>query len=345
MMDWLIIGLLAMGAFSVSIILSQQFSRSDSSVYILDYPNERSLHDRPISRSGGLAILASIIIFGSLVAYYYPSWVLIGPVMGMLVVAIVSFFDDRFSVSPRYRLAAHVVASLAVIISGVFLYRLEFPGFAWELPPAAGMAISFLFVVWMINLYNFMDGMDGFAGGMSVFGFGAFAVLGWLANEYSFFAISLIITMASAGFLILNFPPARIFMGDAGSSTLGFLAAVLSLWGSQSGIFQFWIALLIFSPFLVDATVTLIRRLLQGEVLWTPHNTHYYQKLVQAGWGHRKTVLVEYAIMFGCIITGLYCVQASITAQTAALTVWALFYIISCVLVSWYFSRRKNQRL
>ena len=94
-------------------------------------------------------------------------------------------------------------------------------------------------------------------------------------------------------------------MGDVGSSTLGLLAAAFSLWGARDGVFPFWVAILVFSPFIADASVTLVRRLLRGEKIWQAHKTHYYQKLVQAGWGHRKTVLVEYAIMIGCGITAL----------------------------------------
>lgn len=100
--------------------------------------------------------------------------------------------------------------------------------------------------------------------------------------RYVFF-ISLIIAAAFAGFLIFNFPPARIFMGDTGSSTLGLLAATLSLWGARDGVFPVWIAVLVFSPFIVDATVTLFWRLLRHEKIWQAHKAHYYQQLVQTG--------------------------------------------------------------
>jgi UDP-N-acetylmuramyl pentapeptide phosphotransferase/UDP-N-acetylglucosamine-1-phosphate transferase len=178
----------------------------------------------------------------------------------------------------------------------------------------------------MLNLYNFMDGMDGIAGGMAVFGFGTFAVFGLLAGATLFSVLNLIIAAAALGFLVFNFPPARIFMGDVGSSTLGLLAAALSLWGVRDGIFPFWIALLVFSPFIVDATVTLLRRLWRRERIWHAHKTHYYQRLVQAGWGHRKTVLLEYAIMLGCGISALWSMRATDEIQMAILIAWILFY-------------------
>jgi len=170
--------------------------------------------------------------------------------------------------------------------------------------------------------------MDGFAGGMAAFGFGTFAVMGWTAGHDAFLAVSLIIAAASAGFLFFNFPPARIFMGDVGSSTLGLLAATLSLWGVRDGIFPFWIAFLVFSPFIVDATVTLFRRLLRGDKIWQAHKTHFYQRLVQAGWGHRKTVLFEYAIMLGCAVTSLWSLRAPAQIQLAAFSGWAVAYLL-----------------
>jgi len=185
-----------------------------------------------------------------------------------------------------------------------------------------------VFIVWMINLYNFMDGMDGFAAGMAVSGFGFIALLGWLSGDAWFAQVNLIIATASLGFLIFNFPPARIFMGDVGSSTLGFMAAAFSLWGVRTGLYPFWAAVLIFSPFIADATVTLIRRILKGEKFWKAHKTHYYQRLVQAGWGHHKTLVVEYGIMLACGISALVSVDASATVQVAVLSFWFLFYII-----------------
>jgi UDP-N-acetylmuramyl pentapeptide phosphotransferase/UDP-N-acetylglucosamine-1-phosphate transferase len=206
--------------------------------------------------------------------------------------------------------------------------RLEFPGLSLSLPYWIDVVFTLLFIVWMINLYNFMDGMDGFAGGMTIFGFGTFAVLGLIAGDMLFSVLNLIIAAAASGFLMFNFPPARIFMGDVGSSTLGFLAASMSLWAAHARLFPLWVAVLVFSPFIVDATVTLLRRLLRREKFWQAHKTHYYQKLVQAGWGHRRTVLLEYAIMLGCGATALWAVRAPDWMQLVVLAGWALFYSV-----------------
>src|SRR3989344_4634042 len=234
-MNPLIIVVMAVAALAISTFFTYRLCRPDSVVYILDHPNERSLHVRPVPRGGGLAILIAMAVCGAAVALFYPARGLAGMGLGALIVAVVSFLDDRHSITPAGRFVAHVAASAVILYSGFFLHGLEIPGMSWDWPPIAGAVLSAVFIVWMINLYNFMDVMDGFAGGMAVFGFTVFAVLGWMAGHDAFFIISLIIAASSAGFLVFNFPPARIFMGDIGSSTLGLLVAAFSLWGARSG--------------------------------------------------------------------------------------------------------------
>ncbi len=328
--------LLPVVAAVLSAWLTQIFCHPTAPFQTLDHPNERSLHDRPTPRSGGLAIVAAVFLTGlaGAVAYRAPLQLLwIG--LGALAVAVVSFLDDRMGLSPLYRLSVHAATAGLLVYAGVGLSTLALPGFVWPLSAPAGAALSFLFVVWMVNLYNFMDGMDGFAGGMAVIGFGTLALLGWLAGSELFAALNAVVAAAAAGFLAFNFPPARIFMGDVGSSTLGLLAAAFSLWGARDGVFPFWIPLLVFSPFIADATVTLIRRLLRGEKIWQAHKTHYYQRLVRLGWGHRKTVLWEYVIMLACALSALWAVSQSVTAQWLVIAGWAVVYVS----IAWYVSR------
>jgi len=224
------------------------------------------------------------------------------------------------------RLPGHLVAATLLVIGGLFLPGFSLPGLAWYWPEWLGILLSLLFLVWMINLYNFMDGMDGFAAGMAVIGFGTFAVLGYLASNQLFLALNLIVVSAAAGFLRFNYPPARIFMGDTGSSLLGLLAGGLSIWGAREGVFPFWVALLVFSPFIVDSTVTLLRRLGRGERVWQAHKSHYYQRLVQSGWGHKKTVLYEYVLMLACGLSALLAQQLNYQGQVALILFWCLVY-------------------
>lgn len=328
--------------FVLSAWLTWRFCDSSSRFHILDHPNARSLHAQSTPRGGGLAILIAIIVSVAMVSLFLPLHDLSAITVSVFIVAGVSFLDDRYSISPGYRIVAHTLAAVVILYAGFYLQKLEVLGANWEWPYAVAVVFSVLYTVWMINLYNFMDGMDGFAGGMTVFGFGTLAVMGWMSGHDAFFIISLIVAASSAGFLVFNFPPARIFMGDVGSSTLGLLAATLSLWGARDNVFPFWVAALVFSPFIMDATATLLRRLWRREKIWQAHKTHYYQQLVQAGWGHRKTVLVEYLIMFSCGTAAVLSMHASVAIQAIMLAGWTFFYIVFFSWVSGFASGRRH---
>lgn len=322
-------------AWLLSMALTRYLCSSHARLRILDHPNERSLHSRVVPRTGGLAILAAS----------YPSlalWVVLRGVSEVLVwvaggaalVAAVSLWDDRSGLPAAIRLAVHVVAAALLMAGGLQLAAVLLPGCVLPMPGALVVVAVVLFTVWMTNLYNFMDGMDGFAGGMAVIGFATYAVLGWRAGHESFATVSLVLAAASGGFLAFNFPPARIFMGDVGSSTLGFLAAALSIWGARDGVFPHWVAVLVFSPFVVDATVTLFRRLFRGERVWQAHRAHYYQRLVRLGWGHRKTVLWEYLLMLASAGSALWAVSLPPAGQWALILVWAAVYVVLAAFVS-----------
>jgi UDP-N-acetylmuramyl pentapeptide phosphotransferase/UDP-N-acetylglucosamine-1-phosphate transferase len=158
-----------------------------------------------------------------------------------------------------------------------------------------------------------------------VLGYGFLGLIAWRGDHY-LVALVLLIGTAAGGFLFYNLPPARIFMGDVGSVPLGFIAAALAVLGTRDGLFDIWVPLLIFSPFIVDATVTLVRRLRRGERIWLAHREHYYQRLVLAGWGHRKTVLAEYAIMLACGLSAVVYGYAGEAGRLAILAGWVLAY-------------------
>lgn len=282
---------------------------------ILDHPNERSLHTVPTPRTGGLAIWLGMMLGMALIGISSGlrveiSWIL----CAVLLVGLISFLDDRKHIPVRLRLGVQLFAAILLLLnekSGPTWW----PGGNLDIPFVIVWACEILFIVWMTNLYNFMDGMDGFAGGMAVFGFGTLGLLGYLAGDDYYAAVCWVVAAAAAGFLVWNFPPARIFMGDVGSSSLGLLAAALSLWADRAGLFPLWIAVLVFFPFVFDATVTLARRTLQGERIWEAHRNHYYQRLVQAGWSHRRTVLWEYGLMLLCSAGALLAFHANIGLQ------------------------------
>ncbi len=315
------------GTFLISFIFTLILTNPHSPLSIIDHPNERSLHSIPTPRTGGIAIMLSILISGAL-AYrdYITERFPYEIILAALFIAVISYLDDRFIIKPQYRLAVHIFAAILIVGSGMVPDSLIFPGGEIVWPLWMAVAFTVLLIVWMINLYNFMDGMDGFAGGMAVFGFGAFSVAGITWDHIPFAFVNLIIVVSTLGFLFFNFPPAKIFLGDVGSTLFGMLSAYMALWASQQGIMALWLAGLIFSPFLVDATVTLIRRALNGDRVWQPHKTHYYQRLVQMGWSHRRTVLWEYALMAGCGISALAILNAQEWIQLYVLAGWCILY-------------------
>ncbi len=280
---------------------------------VLDHPNERSLHDRPTPRTGGVAILAGLLSGLAWTGWssFSPNGVFEPALLGWPAavwvvlltcgIGLVSFWDDRGGVPVSVRFWVHLLAaSMLVVGGGLWIPPLSLPmlgavDLGWLAVP-----VSIGLLVWMTNLYNFMDGMDGFAGGMTVVGGSFLAWFGWSAGFGFILVTALCAAAAAIGFLLHNFPPARIFMGDVGSASLGFLFGSLMLLGVHDQVFDLWVPIMLFSPFIVDATVTLIRRAVRGERIWEAHRTHYYQRLVLLGWGHRRTVLTEYGVMILC---------------------------------------------
>jgi UDP-N-acetylmuramyl pentapeptide phosphotransferase/UDP-N-acetylglucosamine-1-phosphate transferase len=328
--------------FLISLSLTYYFTHPETTWRILDEPDDRSLHTHPIPVSGGIAILTAFTLAMGFITWLitFPTYDFFWISCSGLLIAGISFLDDCRHVPAFYRLIIHFIAAYLLLWQGnLWLIELPLPGMTWQLPHWLTITLSLLFVVWMINLYNFMDGMDGFAGGMAIIGFGTLAILG---HEHSLFmTMNLLIVSATAGFLVFNFPPARIFMGDVGASSLGFCAAAFSLWGNSEGIFPLWVALLTFSPFIIDATVTLLRRLFTGEKIWLAHKSHYYQRLVELGWGHKRTVLREYMLMIAGSLSAISAPHLSPSAQWKLLIGWGIVYSLLIYLVHWLERRAK----
>jgi UDP-N-acetylmuramyl pentapeptide phosphotransferase/UDP-N-acetylglucosamine-1-phosphate transferase len=293
---------------------------------VLDHPNQRSLHTHPRPRTGGLAIMTGVLAAWVATQSSW-GWVM----MSMLFfLSAVSFLDDVRGLSVIWRFLAHFVAA------GVFAAVYVSPELG-----LVGIALAVLAIVWITNLYNFMDGSDGLAGGMALFGFGFYGVAAWLQGDMAFAGLCWSVAAASVAFLLFNFHPARIFMGDAGSIPLGFLAAALGLLGWSVGHWPLWFPLLVFSPFILDASVTLAKRLLRREKVWQAHCEHYYQRLVQMGWGHRRTALAEYALMALAGASATWAIGQDDGIQLSICIGWGLIYLLAMRLVDSKWSRRQ----
>lgn len=290
----------------------------------IDVPNQRSLHHAPVPRVGGWGIVPPTAILGMLFAS--EGW-WIGAVA--LALALFSLIDDRQGLSARIRFAIHLAAGVVVVAM-----LAPIPGWL-AFPIVIGVA-------WMINLYNFMDGADGLAGGMAAIGFGTFA-LSAAATEPALAVFASLAAGSTIGFLFFNFPPARLFLGDAGSVPLGFLAAALGYWGWHAGIWAFWFPLLVFSPFIADATVTLLRRLARGERFWEAHREHYYQRMVRMAAGklrHRGMVLRWYGLMLAAACLAMWANTLPAVAAGAAIAAWLVMLGLLALRVDFLWRRQ-----
>jgi len=285
----------------------------------LDVPNQRSLHDRAVPRSGGLVL----VVIASIPALWLGG--AMQQIGGLALVLMgVSAVDDRVGLPVLARLAVQVV------LAGVLVLLIHGASPVWSSALLAGV------VVWSINAYNFMDGSDGMAGGMAVFGFGSYAIDAALTGHIPLAVAAAAVAGAAVGFLVFNFAPARVFMGDAGSTPLGFLAAAMGLFGWEAGVWGGWFPVIVFSPFLTDASLTLLRRLARGERIWLAHKDHLYQRMVARGLGHTRTAYAAY---------GLMAIAASLAlalerAPEGIVGSFAQAWLAACVVLHFFWIRR-----
>ena len=335
-------------AFLSSMLLTaaciQLLRRTRIGQVFLDFPKARGLHASPVPRIGGIAIFASVWLLAGL--WMQRDLVAAIAALGLVLLAV-SLLDDLRPLSVLLRLLVHAGAAILVVLFWVKTFGLvpSRPGVmvGWIMSPLGALMIV-LAIIWMTNLYNFMDGSDGLAGGMSLIGFGAYAVaLAMLPNaDLSMGLLVTALAGAAGGFLLFNFPPAKVFMGDAGAIPLGFLAITLGIHGNLLGLWPWWFAIHVFSPFIVDATVTLLRRTCQGKKPWIAHRDHYYQRLILAGWSHRKTAIACYGLMLAAAASALGAMQSPFAPAILAGVV--ITYALLLLLLEWRLHEKKNNK-
>lgn len=290
------------GALLILVALSAVMTgwvRGYARTRLLDLPNIRSSHQQPTPRGGGLAIVATFTLaLLALHALDRLSTTLLLALSGLTPLAVVGFIDDHGHVSARWRLLIQVAAAVWALFWLGRLDGLTLAGEAYELG-WFGPVIATLGIVWMQNLFNFMDGIDGIAGvetlgiALPAAGLMLWTSGGVLPGEAT---AALALAAATAGFLIWNWPPARIFMGDVGSAVLGFVLAVLLLSGAVRHTLGAGVGLILSSVFLIDATLTLLIRVFRGERWHEAHRSHAYQHAARRWGGHRPVILAVLAI-------------------------------------------------
>jgi Fuc2NAc and GlcNAc transferase len=258
--------------------------------------NERSSHTTPTPHGGGIALCLTWFI--GLVYLYFigeiePS--LFYALLFGAIISIVSFFDDIYELSPKLRL----IIQATVAIGGLYFLG-GFETFTFGIfdisNPILTNVFAFFMIIWFINLYNFLDGINGYAGSEAVF----LALAGFVLFGGNHF---LVLAVAVLGFLYWNWNKAKIFMGDVGSTLLGYNIAIFTIYYANQEATNFWVWIILFALFWFDATLTLIRRKLNKEKLSQAHKKHAYQRLTQAGWSHFK--VTNYSIGINLILFGI----------------------------------------
>lgn len=278
-------------AFLIALVLTGVVRNIALSQQVIDVPNARSSHTVPTPRGGGLAtVIATTIVLTVLAALgRLPLDLFAAVAGGGAIIAVVGFIDDRRALSAKIRLLVHVAAAVWALawLGGLPPLRLGDSVFVFGV---GGYVLGVLGIVWTLNLFNFMDGIDGIASCEAVFvalAGAAVQLYGGSGGEMPLIAI--VFALACAGFVVWNWPPARIFMGDVGSGYMGYLIAVLALIAARDNPVALLVWVILGGLFFVDATVTLVRRVSRGASVSEAHRSHAYQRLARR-WGSHRSV-------------------------------------------------------
>ena len=314
---------------------------------LLDYPNERSSHTRPTARGGGIGIVLVILVSGLVwlgrsvkgPAWPFDPWRVGLILAGGILIAAVSWLDDaRRGLSPGVRLAVHAAAAGLVLLGAGGWSRIALPVAGTISLGIVGFAAALVWILGLVNAYNFMDGIDGIAGAQAVAAAAGWFAVGRLAGNPALSAAAVVIGASAIGFLIHNRPPARIFMGDIGSASLGYVFAVMPILVARTLPNPLAerapvAGLLMVAPFVVDATFTFFRRLARRERLALAHRSHLYQRLVITGLGHGTVTGLYFILGVVASAAGLAFLfvpdrtRAGLSAAAALALVWGAPWI------------------
>ncbi len=285
-----VIGLL-LGVFLCAVLMTGVMRRYALARKILDVPNARSSHTVSTPRGGGAAIVITflpgvLLVWGFGGVEKEAALAVIGA--GALVAGI-GFWDDHGHIPQKWRLLTHFAAACWALYWLGGALPLQWPGFSIQ-AGWLGLVVAAFSLVWLLNLFNFMDGIDGIAASEAIFIAGGGALMAWLAGSGGLAIMLALLAAATLGFLVWNWPPAKIFMGDVGSGFLGVVLGVLAYAGAVEGAVSLWSWLILFGVFVVDASITLLRRMLRGERWYEAHCSHAYQ-WAACSHGHRQVTI------------------------------------------------------
>ena len=294
---------------------------------IIDYPNERSSHDQPKPRGGGASIVVLTIL--SIVILYFSKFLsgvyAIAVIPAGLLIAVTGWLDDKHKIKISLRITVYLVSSSWAC------YWVMFNGIGIDIISVITYLVCVTGVTWLTNLYNFMDGTDGFAAVEAICVSLLIAILAFINKLYGLALLNIVLSAASAGFLIWNWPPARIFMGDVGSCFLGFIFGITAISSFSLFYFPLSIWLILLAVFICDATCTLLKRILNREQWYRAHQSHSYQRLIQSGLSHRQLLiglLLINLLLLWPVATFIYFSENRIYDITALLLTMSLLALL-----------------
>lgn len=311
---------------------------------LIDIPNERSSHCKPVPRGGGLSI--GLVIVVTILYLFFsgrlPGDITIAWLPAIFVVGMLGWLDDHYHLPVTLRAAGYLVTAIW------FVLCLEYTVASTMAIPVAGTLSWFatmliiIAVAWVTNLYNFMDGIDGLAATQAILAGVAGSLILWHVGTESLSLISATIAAATAGFLLWNWPPAKIFMGDVGSCTLGFMFATLAILGQSMAGLSVLIWVILLAWFIWDATLTLTMRIMRGEKWFLPHRSHAYQCLVRAGFSHVSIVwmligyntLVLWPLAWWAYIQPQYLYTATVISVLSVGMIWGAVQIYTAMTIN-----------
>ena len=270
---------------------------------IVDLPNERSMHQGSIPRGGGLVIVGLLITTFIALAWLTNRYQLfIALALTVSAWSLLSWLDDCNNLSPKFRLAIQSLLAIFMIIAFGHITTVQISESISIIIPGLGLAATFFGIIWFANLYNFMDGMDGLAASQTIIAASTMTVWFWQYGDQGLAISCLVLASSTYGFLLLNWHPAKIFLGDVGSVTIGAFFTILMIWAVTRYDFPILSFVILFAVFVADATITVLQRLIKREKVWLPHQQHYYQRLAKLGFAHNKIVIAQIVLMLICSI-------------------------------------------
>lgn len=309
-------------AFIAAVVLTPIVKKIAIAMGATDKPNERKVHQKVMPRLGGLAIFLAFIVG---VFYFKPiSPFFLSIMLGALIIIVTGVLDDLFELSPKLKLIGQILAASVVIVGGI---KVEFINLPFDGRLELGLfsiPLTLLWIIGVTNAINLIDGLDGLSAGVSSIVLATISIMAFLNGNFFVLTLSLILLGSTLGFLIYNFHPAKIFMGDTGALFLGFMLSVLSLLGFKNiTLFSLLVPAMILAVPISDTLFAIVRRVVNRKPLSAPDKSHLHHCLLRLGYSHRKTVLIIYAM------SAFFSLCAILFSQT---TLWVSMFIIVVVL-------------